>query len=190
MLITDGDLSAAAPVIDELLAEAGDDPPTVYVASPHYRHPTLAFLSDRYDTLKWLPQSQALVLPPVGGGLALYPANSPVPEWARPYLSPVALDGVDADGLFEVYAMNDAAVTPEQVVDATFANAITLLGYNIAPGAAGTTLPLTLYWRIEDRLSSNGPQTPGYLRPSGGRHGPPLEPGGDRRLPGRTVDAG
>lgn len=159
VLITDGDLTAAAPVIDDLLDQEPEGT-QLYVASPHYRHPTLAFLSEQYSALKWLPQSQALVLPPDGEGMVLYPANSPMPEWVRSYLSPVALDGADAGGLFELYAITATAAVPEQIVDATFANAITLLGYDIAPGAAGTTLPLTLYWRIDSRLPPDGPQTP------------------------------
>jgi hypothetical protein len=54
-----------------------DAPPTVYVASPHYRHPTLAFLSANYDAVKWLPGSHALVFPAAGEALYLLPGQQP-----------------------------------------------------------------------------------------------------------------
>ena len=53
----------------ELLPEAR---PAIYVASPHYRHPTLAFLSANYDAVKWLPGSHALVFPATGEALTYY----------------------------------------------------------------------------------------------------------------------
>ena len=59
---------------------------TVYVAAPHYRHPTVAFLSQEYEKIKWLPGSSVLPFPANGPALVIYPHNSPAPAWAAPYL--------------------------------------------------------------------------------------------------------
>lgn len=58
---------------------------TVYVASFHYRHPTVAALSDRYALVKWTTGGGALVLPPRGDALYLVPITArppaPWPSW-------------------------------------------------------------------------------------------------------------
>ena len=60
-------MTATAAHVDETLAELPpEERPTVYVASPHHRHPTMAFLSANYDAVKWLPGSHALVFPAAG----------------------------------------------------------------------------------------------------------------------------
>ena len=78
LLINDGDLTAAAEWLDTTLAAIPPEGrPTVYVASVHYRHPTLAFLSENYDSLKWLPGSHALVFPADGRGALPLPGQQP-----------------------------------------------------------------------------------------------------------------
>jgi hypothetical protein len=115
IFVNDGDMTAIAAHLDRTLADSPPDaPPTVYVASPHYRHPTLAFLSANYDAVKWLPGSHALVFPAAGEALYYYPASSPAPAWAIPYLetdSPPEI--VLTDGgreLFRVYRLTPGAL--------------------------------------------------------------------------------
>ena len=165
VLITDGDLTAAAPVLDARLAGLTTaERPTVYVAAPHYRHPTLAFLSDNYDTLKWLPQSQAIVFPAAGPALYLYPANSPLPDWAAPYLTGATPTAYPPDGptLFTLYDLAEAPPLPEatNAPAANFENVITLTGVSTEHAAGGETLPVTLTWRIDGPLPPDRGLTP------------------------------
>ena len=147
----DGDLTAVAAYLDQ--ADLRDK--SVYLSALHYRHPTIAFLSPHYAHVKWLPQSQALVFPPQGAALLIYPYNSPAPEWAAPYLAAgVPLDAPPTrpgqQPPFSAYLLTrpaDLAIpTP---VDVNFGDAVTLLGYELGAGRAGATLPLTLFWRID-----------------------------------------
>ncbi|MBK7219247.1 MAG: glycosyltransferase family 39 protein [Candidatus Promineofilum sp.] len=114
IFVNDGDMTAIAAHLDRTLAELPPEArPAVYVASPHYRHPTLAFLSANYDAVKWLPGSHALVFPAAGDALYYYPAGSPAPAWAVPYLeSGGPPEIVLTDGgreLFRVYRLSPGA---------------------------------------------------------------------------------
>lgn len=154
-LITDGDLTAAAPVLDARLAELPEaERPVVYVAAPHYRHPTLAFLSDNYDTLKWLPQSQAIAFPASGPALYLYPANSPRPAWAEPYLAGATVTPYPAGGepLFTIYELAAPPAMLAGEPGANFENVVTLAAVSTTPAAGGEELPVTLTWRIDGAL--------------------------------------
>ena len=57
---TDGDLVDVARYLNEDETAAGATP---YVASIHYRHPTLAFLAQDYAALRWLTGGSSLVVP-------------------------------------------------------------------------------------------------------------------------------
>lgn len=158
--ITDGDLTAAASWLDQTLDSLPpDEQPQVYVASVHYRHPTLAFLSKYYDSLKWLPGSQALTLPASGPALYLYPINSPAPVWATGILEKAGPPQITADErnreLFRVYRLDeppalDIPAPASGDLPANFGNQITLLGYEVEPAEAGGTLPVTLYWHVAE----------------------------------------
>ncbi|MCA9945923.1 MAG: glycosyltransferase family 39 protein, partial [Anaerolineales bacterium] len=146
---TDGDLTAVAKFLDAL----DTSEKTIYVSALHYQHPTLAYLSDKYEQVKWLPQSEAVVFPAREDAIYIFPHNSPLPRWAINYFSdadllptPFAPDGSLA---FVAYQMNEApAVAPPQELNINFGNAITLLGYDVGEAAAGETLPLFLYWQV------------------------------------------
>ncbi|MDX1613475.1 MAG: glycosyltransferase family 39 protein [Candidatus Promineifilaceae bacterium] len=153
---SDADLAAVARYLDEASPSAD----AIYVAAAHYRHPTVAFLADSYERVKWLPESAALTLPADGSALYLYPRNSPAPDWVTPLLGTdpqvVGPTGPDGDPTFVAYRLNraaaaaaDAAVGIDHRLDANFSNIVTLLGYDLGSGQSGATLPLTLYWRIE-----------------------------------------
>ena len=114
IFVNDGDMTAIAAHLDRTLADLPPGArPMVYVASPHYRHPTMAFLSANYDAVKWLPGSHALVFPAAGDALYYYPAGSPAPAWAVPYLeSGGPPEIVLTDGgreLFRVYRLSPGA---------------------------------------------------------------------------------
>ena len=153
LLVNDGDLTAAAGWLDGTLAAMPpEERPTVYVASVHYRHPTLAFLSANYDSLKWLPGSHALVFPAAGPALYLYPANSPAPEWALPYLEaegpPEIATAEDGQELFRVYRLSGPPALPDTEAAANFGGLLTLDAIETEPAVAGTTLPVTLRWTV------------------------------------------
>lgn len=153
LLINDGDLTAAAGYIDETLAAIPPEQrPTVYVASVHYRHPTLAFLSENYDSLKWLPGSRALVFPASGPALYLYPANSPAPAWAIPFLEaegpPEIVTTDDGIVLFRVYRLSEPPALPATGDPVNFGGLIALDSVTVGPAAAGESLPIALRWMV------------------------------------------
>jgi 4-amino-4-deoxy-L-arabinose transferase-like glycosyltransferase len=147
---TDGDLTAVATFLNDL--PPSDE--TLYVAALHHQHPTLALLSDRYEAVKWLTASAAFVLPAEGPALYIFPGNSPLPEWAQPFIAgaePLATT-LDPAGkpAFAAYRLPVApSLTPPNALEADFGGVVAVLGYEVGPAVAGETLPLTLYWRIE-----------------------------------------
>lgn len=148
---SDGDMAALAAYLDELDTNGK----TIYVAALHYQHPTLAFLSEKYPQVKWLPESQALIFPAELPAVYLFPHNSPAPDWAQALLetavslpTPSGPDGVPAFTAYELRTLPE--VTAAYTVAANFENQVTLLGYDVAPAPAGEPIPLTLYWRIEN----------------------------------------
>jgi 4-amino-4-deoxy-L-arabinose transferase-like glycosyltransferase len=146
---TDGDLTAAANFLDQLDTEGK----TIYVSALHYQHPTLAYLSDKYEQVKWLPESQAVVFPANDEAIYLFPENSPLPKWAIDYFAdatllntPFAPDGSLAFLAYE--RRGTPEILPTHPVEANFGNAITLLGYDVGQASAGEALPLFLYWQV------------------------------------------
>lgn len=148
-LEVDGDLTAAASAIDALDA----DNTTVYVSALHYQHPTLAFLSDRYGEIKWLPNSEAFVFPAQGTAVYVYPYKSQPQNWTLDYLKQTEILDVgstpNGEPAYTIYQLEEMpTVEPENQVNATFGNDITLLGYDILQeGHSGATMPLLLYWQ-------------------------------------------
>ena len=159
LLINDGDMAAAADYLDQTLAAMPlEERPSVYVASVHYRHPTMAFLSENYDSVRWLPGSHALVFPAEGEALYLYPANSPAPAWAIPYLEAegapeivTAANGVGRTSveLFRVYRLSERPPLPfAPAATANFGGLIGLDAITTEPAAAGESVPVTLAWTV------------------------------------------
>ena len=153
LLVNDGDLTAAAAWLDDTLAAAPlAERPTVYVAAVHYRHPTMAFLSANYDAVKWLPGSHALVFPAAGPALYLYPANSPAPSWALPWLEaegpPEVITADNGTELFRVYRLSALPALPAAAESADFGGLIALNAIATEPAAAGESLPVTLRWTV------------------------------------------
>ena len=74
-LANDGEMTLAARALDQTdLTNT-----TVYIASLHYRHPTVAALAAKYPAAKWLTGGETLVLPAQGDALYLVPASLPPP---------------------------------------------------------------------------------------------------------------
>jgi 4-amino-4-deoxy-L-arabinose transferase-like glycosyltransferase len=67
----DGEMVLAAEALDT--TDLTDT--TVYIASEHYRHPTVAALAQKYFQVKWLTGGKTLVLPSVGDAVYLFPCS-------------------------------------------------------------------------------------------------------------------
>jgi 4-amino-4-deoxy-L-arabinose transferase-like glycosyltransferase len=146
---SDGDLATVA----RFLSETDLTDRTVYVAAPHYRHPTVAFLSEEYERVKWLPDADALVIPASGAALIVYPFNSPAPAWTMPYLNygkriDTVIDGTPKDTYMAFELLELPLPSIAERVDINFADTVTLLGYESASAEAGTELPVTLVWQV------------------------------------------
>jgi 4-amino-4-deoxy-L-arabinose transferase-like glycosyltransferase len=153
---SDGDLVAVSDYLDtaDLAGKSA------YVAALHYRHPTMAFLSEGYDQLKWLPEGQALVFRSDEPALYIYPHNSPPPEWATRFLpaepaveGPAGPDGRPTFLAYELTGLPELA--PAYMVNANFTDQVTLVGYEIGQPDSGETLSLTLYWRVQRPPAGN-----------------------------------
>ncbi len=140
----DGDLTAVARYLNGQELQNT----TLYVAALHYQHPTLAFLSDQYDAIKWLPNSQALVFPAEGEALYIFPHNSPLPNWAETFFIDLPGEVKVQDPFTAIRRSSPPDINPPYTVNANFGNTITLLGYNTRPGYTGETMPVTLYWQV------------------------------------------
>ncbi|MCA9980423.1 MAG: hypothetical protein KDD89_06315, partial [Anaerolineales bacterium] len=149
----DGDLAAVAAYLNER-GEGLTRP--WFIGSRFYQHPTVALLAEPYEDLRWLIESRALVVPADGQATYLIPASSPLPVGLQRLLAtanPVVEqgpDGPDGEPLFTRYTISQSPViSPSRPLNANFAYGVTLLGADVGSGAAGTTLPLTLYWRVD-----------------------------------------
>jgi 4-amino-4-deoxy-L-arabinose transferase-like glycosyltransferase len=142
---TDGDLTAVAAFLNEQDLTGQ----TTYVASRYYQPPTIAFLSSAYDSLKWLPESKALVYPAEGAALYVFPANSPLPAWAVPLLAGAEPAG-SADDAFVAYRLESAPeLAPPNAQSTNFGDVVGLIGYEVEAAPAGEMMSVTLYWRID-----------------------------------------
>lgn len=138
---SDADLVAAAAYLDTRST------PT-YVAALHYRHPTVAFTSKRYNELKWLINSEAIVIPQHEAQV-VYPYNSPPSAWAADWLgSPIVTDlGIDDAPLYTVYQLPSEPPQPTTTIDINFSNVLRLVGYDWEQ--IDTKEPLMrLYWNV------------------------------------------
>ncbi len=145
----DGDLAAAARFLNNL--DITDK--QLYVAAEHYQHPTVAFLSNKYEQVKWLPQSQAVVFPIGQTAVYIFPHNSPLPNWAAPYFAHATpLTNTLAPDDSPAYTAYQLTMTPpftiSHAVGAIFGGSLTLLGYDLENNLPEGTAPLTLYWQV------------------------------------------
>ena len=147
---TDADLTAVAAYLDQQSRDR-----TTYLAALHYRHPTIAFLTDAYAALKWLPGSEAIVFPATGSAVYIYPHNSPAPDWLSDHLptapapGPAGPDGEPTFVIYEVSTPPPIRLVHQSAVN--FGGHVNLLGYELGPAGAGKELTVTLLWRVLSR---------------------------------------
>ncbi len=144
----DGDVAALARYLNQV--RQPED--TVYMATLHYEHPTLAFLTDAYSLENSIYEGEALVLAPAGNTLAAYVRTVPPPaEWAAwldPYRQPTP-PGPDGTPDFYAYRLPPTfdpglpAVGP-----VNFGNIIQLEGAKLYPTISGGEAVADLAWRV------------------------------------------
>ncbi len=128
-----------------------------YVASEHYRHPTLAFLTRDCDTIRTLTGGRTVVLPAEGDALLIYPRSmGESREWvasalhstsAEPITPPMNRQGSPA---FHAYRVSSSTpLTPHHAARGNFGHAAALSGYDvITPGTAGGSIELAVLWEV------------------------------------------
>ncbi len=144
---SDADLAAVAAYLDRL--PAGEP---VFVAALHYRHPTVAFLSQQYEQVRWLPGAAALPLPSEGPATYVFPRSAPLPAWAAPYLATAVVEGgppgPDGAPVFHAYRLTGAPPVDLPAAKADYGGVIELTGAKSGANAPGEVVPLLLAWTI------------------------------------------
>ncbi len=147
----DGDLAQIATYLNwtEL------DETTPYVASVHYRHPTMAFLAQDYAKIRWLTGGRTIVFPDQHEGLLFIPRSaSDDLDWIQAMLPEDALFtgrvGPDFRPAFHAYRVDSTDVpAPSHAVTADFGHAADLLGYQILNRPrSGESVEVAVWWRV------------------------------------------
>lgn len=145
---SEGDLVAVANYLDSL--EPND---RLFVAALHYRHPTIAALSQQYSRVSWLVEGQAVVVPAQGAATYIFPHQIGVPVYAQPlFVNADRTEGAvgpDGQPLFVAYHSSQP-IQPEiaHPLGLNFGYAVQLLGYDVGTTTANDSLPLTLFWKV------------------------------------------
>ncbi len=146
---SDGDLADIANVLNH--TDTSHD--QVYIAALHYRHPTVAALTEKYSEVKWLTGNKAIVIP--DGSAYLFFARLALPDqqWLSRFLpdsalvnAPLAPDGQTNYRVYHLAAQ--PTFTPQVKLDVNYGNIIQLLGYDVEPDQPAS---VTLYWRVLNR---------------------------------------
>jgi len=107
----DGEMVLAAAALDD----AAMPDTTVYIASEHYKHPTVAALADHYTEATWLTGGATLVLPPQGDAVVLVPGSLiPPAPWPGAITEQWTTDSYDDDDLgatLRVHTLGAGAIT-------------------------------------------------------------------------------
>ena len=153
---TEGDMRA----VSEFLNETALGDAFLYVGSRHYRHPAVALQADSYDRLKWLPNSDALVIPANQDAWYIYPHASPQPTWLFDYVDPsetvIGPPGPDGEPTFTAFFVpGNEPPGSFSVTDGNFGSQANLLELIVAEGQAGGILPVTLAWRVTTTAGGN-----------------------------------
>ncbi len=151
----DGDLADIANYLNRI----GDSPDlsstTRYVASQHYRHPTLAFLAKDYDNVRWLAGGRTLVFPSKGDALFLFPRSASEDlDWVSSMLPKDALleKGLGPDGAPAFYAYRSEGSKhrmPVREQTRSFGQVARLLGYTVTNRPrSGESVDIAVWWRV------------------------------------------
>ena len=139
---------------------------TPFVASIHYRHPTVAFLAKDYDRVRWLPGGSTLVFPQDKEAILFFPRSSSndlawvesvLPEESRVSAPP----GPDGEPAFRIYRVDTSStdsvdyggvLAPSRPVNVNLGNAALLLGYDIdGKPRSGGNVGVAVWWRVLNR---------------------------------------
>jgi len=129
---------------------------TPYVASVHYRHPTLAFLSRKYGMLHWLTGGRTVVLPARGDALLVFPRSasddlawveSMLPAEKKTDIHP----GPDGGPAFRAYRINSVA-PPLHTLSADLGHVAILRGYEVSGvPRSGGVVEIAVWWEVLNR---------------------------------------
>lgn len=149
----DGDLAAVSRYLDHVDLTST----RLYVASQHYRHPTLAFLAEDYEEIRWLTAGRTLVFPAQRDGLFVFPRSASQDlAWVRLQLpgdslvgAPPGPEGAPAFHVFRIGSSNDSR--PPQPKAANLGDVVQLLGYSILEeGRSGENVEIGVWWEVLD----------------------------------------
>lgn len=127
----DTDLLNAARWLNTIDTENAD----VYLSAIHYRHPTVAYAANQFESFRWLNGGQALAIPP-RPAIYVFPHSAPPPEgWLAGWMPIAAPLGPDGTPDFRAYRFDSPPPLPNVLpASANFANIIELVGYqHVAP---------------------------------------------------------
>ncbi len=178
---SDGDLADIAQWLNT--HDTGHEP--VYLAALHYRHPTVAALSAKFDAVKWIAGNRGVVLPNGPGYLLFARLGLPDEQWLQRILpdaaliaKPLAPDGATNYRLYHLDAQ--PAITPQVKLDVNFGNIVQLIGYDVLktddnppPSTAGgnsseSKASVTLYWQVLNKPDRGDYATFAQLRDAEG----------------------
>jgi hypothetical protein len=147
----DGDMVHVAQYLNEV--DSGST--ALYVASQHYRHPTVAFLATNYDRVQWLVDGQTLVFPSNEDALFVFPRSaSKGLAWVASVLPDDTLvaapSGPDQAPDFYAYRVGEGShPMPERSVKANFSDTVDLLGYSVAAQPrSGGNIEVAVWWKV------------------------------------------
>jgi 4-amino-4-deoxy-L-arabinose transferase-like glycosyltransferase len=152
---SDGDLADIAQWLNT--HDTNGEP--IYLAALHYRHPTVAALSERFDEVKWIAGNRGIVLPNRPGYLLFARLGLPDEVWLQKVLPDAALiekpRAPDGEPNYRVYHLAaQPVITPQVKSKVNFGNIVELIGYDVEPVHPSTSLhsaqdaSVTLYWRV------------------------------------------
>jgi len=128
---------------------------TPYVASIHYRHPTIAFLVEDYEHIRFLRGGTTIVLPAEGAALLIVPrtANDEL-DWIQNTLPDDTLiaapPGPDGMPTFHAFSVEpDTQIALGRPLAADFAQTAELTGYDVlGEPASGKSVEIAVIWRV------------------------------------------
>jgi hypothetical protein len=171
---SDGDLADIARWLNT--HDTSGEP--VYLAALHYRHPTVAALSEKFAEVKWIAGDRGIVLPNGPGYVIFARLGLPDEQWLKKILpdaalieEPLAPDGATNYRVYHLAAQ--PVVTPQVKSNVNFGNIIELMGYDVdkhpeRSEAGSTDATVTLYWRVLNRPDRGDYSTFAQLRDAAG----------------------
>lgn len=144
---TNGDLVAIAAYLDQQ-----QDIGSIFVASKHYQHPSLAFATEQYDNIHWLVDAEAFVQPTVYPALYIFPSSTPIPAWIDDKLSQSAVLVAD-NRSFIAYQLDQPILwRGKNEISYQFGDVIDLVGYTVER-PRDDQIAIMLHWHVNEQTS-------------------------------------